>query len=300
MMQFHLTTSPNRDAVLHYYNALVSSGISPSAHTYKLLLDSYAVLQPLDLESFERVFAELVADPSVAVQGTHWASLISAHGIYASDYPKALEIFRSIPSHPSASVNLATEPVIWESILNVISQESTVDNLEAMHREMVELGAQATAYVYNILIAGYARAGQIDNARSVFNSMGDSVSGVAAPNNHPQLLTSSGHVKPATITDQPTAIVYREPSTYEAMIRAELAHGTRENAQSVLGMMQGRRYPVAVYMRAENLISDFVVSRRCALRKQRASPSPCSTPTHYPFPHFALNLHPAAHGDVLW
>ncbi|ORX36254.1 hypothetical protein BD324DRAFT_628072 [Kockovaella imperatae] len=260
MMQYHLTTSPNRDAVLHYYNGLVSTGVPPSSHTYKLLLDAFAVLPPIDIQSLERIFNELVADRRVPVQGTHWASLITAHGIYNADPDKALAIFRSISAHPTAAVNLGTEPVVWEAILNVTSQQASVDQMEQLHREMIESGAQATAYVYNILIGGYARAGQIDNARSVFNSMGDSVSGVAAPNNHPQLLTSSGHVKPSTITDQPTHVVYREPSTYEAMIRAELSNGTRENAESVLRMMEARCYPVAVFMRAEHLISDHNVS----------------------------------------
>ena len=260
MMQFHLTTDPNRDAVLHYYNALIRSKISPSSHSYKLLLDAYAVLPPVDIESLERVFNELVADPRTPVAGTHWASMITAHGLYASDPDSAMKVFESISTHPTASVDLQTEPVVWEAILSVAAQKLTVSDLERLHQQMVSTGARATAYVYNVLISGYARAGQIDNARSVFNSMGDSVSGVAAPNNHPQLLTSSGHVKPSTITDTPTMVVYREPSTYEAMIRAELGHGTRENAEAALQMMQARMYPVAVYMNVQNLIADHMVS----------------------------------------
>ena len=260
MMQFHLTTDPNRDAVLHYYNALIRSNISPSAHSYKLLLDAYAVLPPVDIESLVRVFNELVADRRTPVSGTHWASMITAHGLYASDPERAMKIFDSIATHPTATIDLQAEPVVWEAILSVAAQKSTVSELERLHQQMVSTGARATAYVYNVLISGYARAGQIVNARSIFNTMGDSISGVAAPNNHPQLLTSSGHVKPSTITDTPTIVVYREPSTYEAMIRAELGHGTMENAEEVLQMMQARMYPVAVYMNVQNLISDHLVS----------------------------------------
>ena len=260
MMQFHLTTEPNRNAVLHYYNALVSSGVRPSTHTYKLLLDAYAVLAPLDIDAVERVFAEIVADPQEPVQATHWASVISAYGIYASDVPKALQISESIPTHPSAAVDITSEPVVWESILNVLAQKSTVESLEAMHTRMLQSGAKTTAYVCNVLISGYAQGNRIDLARQVFDNMADASSGFAAPNNHPTLLTSSGHVKPTTVTDQPTPMVFREPSTYEAMIRAELVAGTRENAEVVLSKMEERRYPVAVYMRVRSQLPDEPVS----------------------------------------
>jgi hypothetical protein len=57
-----------------------------------------------------------------------------------------------------------------------------------------------------------------------------------------------------------TGVVYREPSTYEAMIRAELSVGSREGAEEVLRMMEARRYPVAVFMRARYLLDDPSVS----------------------------------------
>ncbi|WWD16869.1 hypothetical protein CI109_101301 [Kwoniella shandongensis] len=247
MMQFYLQTQPNRDRVLHYYNALRRAQVPPSAHTYKLLLDAYATLQPIDLESMERVFAELVADRSVNVQGTHWASLITAHGIYANDLSRALEIFDSAPSR---------EAVVWEAMLNVLSQRGTIEELETMRKRMIDSGAQPTAYVYNVLINGYARGGNIERAREIFDSMGDSITGVAAPNNHPTLLTSSGHVKPNTMTNNPTGVVYREPSTYEAMIRAEVRAGSREAAEEVLRRMEERGYPLAVFMRGRQALDE--------------------------------------------
>ncbi|KAK8861230.1 hypothetical protein IAR55_002049 [Kwoniella newhampshirensis] len=250
MMQFYLQTQPNRDRVLHYFNALRRAQVPPSAHTYKLLLDAYATLNPINLDSMERVFAELVADRHVHVQGTHWASLITAHGIYANDLTRAVEIFDSAPSR---------EAVVWEAMLNVLSQRGTVEELENMRKRMIESGAQPTAYVYNVLINGYARGGNIEKAREIFESMGDSITGVAAPNNHPTLLTSSGHVKPNTITTSATGIVYREPSTYEAMIRAEIRAGSKEAAEGVLKRMEERGYPLAVFMRGRQALDEGVL-----------------------------------------
>lgn len=260
MMQFHLTTSPSREKVLYYSAQMQQYRVPRSSHTYKLLLDAYAVLPPTNLKAMEHVFRELCNDRNVSVQGTHWASLISAYGQYANNVEKALSIFNSIPNHSSGSVDLSSEPVVWESILNVIAQKGSIEQMEDIRNRMIQSGAKATAYVYNVLISGYARMDQIEKSRQVFKSMGDSVVGVAAPNNHPTLLTSSGHVKPSTVTDIPTELVYREPSTYETMIRAELVSGSREIAEEVCNRMEARRYPVAVFMRARALLDEHHVS----------------------------------------
>jgi len=242
--------------VLHYFDRLRQAGVEPSAHSYKLLLDAYACLPPLDPEAVEQTFAALCADPNIVVQGTHWASMITAYGLYGGNVDKAVEIFESIPTHPTTTFNVANEPVIWEAIFTVLANKGVPEQLDAMRQRMIDLGARSTAYVYNVLITGYARAGQIEKSRAIYNSMGDSVTGVAAPNNHPVLLTSSGHVKPSTTTVQPTEVVYREPSTYEAMIRAELRAGDRNAAEWVLARMEERRYPVAVYMKAKAILEE--------------------------------------------
>lgn len=262
MMQFYLQTRPNRERVLHYYNALRQSGVPPSAHTYKLLLDAYHTLPPLDLTAMERTFAELCSDRSVRVGGTHWASLITAYGISAKDVPKALEVFEVIPSHPSnRGSDPLSEPVVWEAILNVLATHGSVEEMESMRARMEAspTTARPTAYVYNVLITGYARQGQIHRAREVFESMADSCIGVSAPNNHPALHTSSGHLKPSSSFSPEQAegvavAVYREPSTYESMIRAEMAFGEFARAEQVLARMEERRYPIAVYLKARALV----------------------------------------------
>lgn len=280
MMQFYLQTRPNREKVLHYHAALVQSGVAPSAHTYKLLLDAYHTLPPLDLTAMERTFADLCADRSVRVQGTHWASLITAYGISAGNVDKALEVFEIIPSHPTTSTRPGqnqssplSEPVVWEAILNVLATKGSVGQMESMRQRMIESGTRPTAYVYNVLISGYARHGQIDAARAVFESMDDTYQGLSAPNNHPTLHTSGGHVKPSTTgPTQPqtqgevgagggagASVVYREPSTYESMIREEMHVGEFTRAQDILARMEDRGYPIAVYMKARALVEGTMV-----------------------------------------
>ncbi|WWC87636.1 uncharacterized protein L201_002526 [Kwoniella dendrophila CBS 6074] len=256
MMQFYLQTQPNRSRVLHFYHLLQQANVPPSAHTYKLLLDTYATLPPIDLEAMENVFKQIQQDKNVQVQGTHWASLINAYGIFGNDLVKSQEIFESL-----SNTKYIKEAVVWESILNVLSQKGTLEELESTKDKLFERNdIQSTAYVYNALINGYSRLNEIKKSRELFNSMGDSISGVAAPNNHPTLLTSSGHQKPSTQTLQPTTMVYREPSTYESMLKAELKAGETQKAKQVLDQMEKRNYPYAVFAKAKAAFDEALVS----------------------------------------
>jgi pentatricopeptide repeat protein len=178
MMQLHLTTQPSRDLVLHYYNQMVQRGVAPSAHTYKLLLDAFGTLDPIDLPAMERVFANLCAEPNLAVQGTHWTSLIHAYGVIAGDVERAQEIFDSIATHPSLPVNGKIDPICWEAILSVFATHKLVDKMEEYWQKMQAEGIRGTAYINNMLIKGYANVGRIEDARKVFESMGDQVTGM--------------------------------------------------------------------------------------------------------------------------
>lgn len=177
MMQLYLYSRSSRDLVLHYYAAMQQARVAPSAHTYKLLLDAYGTLQPVDIPGMERVFESLCADRRVKVQGTHWASLILAHGTAAGNVDRAIEVFKSFYTHPTTRKGEVPDPVVWEALLNVFVTSGRVDDLAAWFEKMKQSGARATAYVYNALIAGYSAAGRIEEARAVFESMGDSVTG---------------------------------------------------------------------------------------------------------------------------
>lgn len=237
MMQLHLAT-PSRDLVLHYYNEMTRAGVAPSAHTYKLLLDAYGTIQPVDLAALRQVFKNLQADSRVQVQGTHWASMIHAVG---GDVDEAIKVFDSIES---------PEPVCWEALFDVFATKGRVDLLEEWRSKM---NVRPTAYCNNMLIKGYAAAGDIQKAREVFEGMGDSPMGVAAPNNHPTLHTSAGAPRPTASSADSTT--FREPSTYEAMIRAELTCGNLEAAKSLCERLEARMYPIAVTSRIRALVT---------------------------------------------
>ena len=61
LMQYFLTTKRDRSKVLSYYERMRSKGIEPTLHTYKLLIDTHATLEPVDMQAAEAVLADMAA-----------------------------------------------------------------------------------------------------------------------------------------------------------------------------------------------------------------------------------------------
>jgi len=116
--------------------------------------------------------------------------------------------------------------------------------------KMREAEVHMTAYIANFLIRGYSMVGDVEQARNIFESLEDPPQGVAAPHNHAPHDPSSS---PAIDAGTP---VYREPSTWEAMVRAELGSGNRECALELLERLKARQYPEAVYNRISGIMVD--------------------------------------------
>ncbi|KAF5388146.1 hypothetical protein D9615_000011 [Tricholomella constricta] len=248
MMQMYTTTKPDRERALHFYNELRNANIPPTAYTYKLLMDAYGAIEPVDVESMEQVFKALQEDRTVKIQGNHFASLINAYGCVKKDLDKAIEVFNSISTFPGAQ---PVDSLVFEAMINALVAHRRTDLIPEYIAKMDVAGVKMTAYISNFLIKGYAMVGDIEHARSIFESLEDPSEGMAAPNNHAPHEPSSVPV----VVDQ-SAPVYREPSTWEAMIRAELGSGNREGALELLERLKARQYPEAVYNRISGILVD--------------------------------------------
>ncbi|ETW84594.1 hypothetical protein HETIRDRAFT_235203, partial [Heterobasidion irregulare TC 32-1] len=256
MMQFYVQTKPNLPRFLHYLNAMQKAGIRPTAHTYKLMIDAHGTIEPVNVPAMEQTFHDLVADRNVPVQGSHWAALINAYGCVAKDLQKAIDVFESIATHPStvsSGINLP-DAVVYESLINVFITLRRTDLVADYIVRMRGSGVHMTAYVANLLIRSYASVGDIEGARQVFEGLLDPPVGVAAPNNH------APHQALPSRTVSPDAPVYREPSTWEAMVRAELGNGNRDRAVALLERIQARGYPESIYNRISGIMLDDSVS----------------------------------------
>ncbi|GAA5970654.1 hypothetical protein JCM11641_007387 [Rhodosporidiobolus odoratus] len=260
MIQFFVSTKPDRERALHYYSKLTKAGVKPTAHTYKLLLDAYGATGPEpDLESMQQVFARLVSDRTVAVSGAHWASMITAYGVVAKDADRAIAIFDSISAHPSTRNNpngALPDAVVYEALLNALIANGQAELCDKYLAEMREKKIRMTAYVCNSLIKGYTSQSLYPEARRVFEAMSEPRAGVASLGNHPIDRHPKHHHQAAQGPAPVDAPTYREPSTYEAIIMCELKAEETVRAAEVLRLAEARAFPPAVIGRLQKLLAD--------------------------------------------
>lgn len=208
LMQYFLTTKRDRSKVLAYYERMKANNIAPTMHTYKLLIDTYATLEPVNLPAAESIINDIKRSGGQP-EAVHYASLIHAKGCVLHDMDGARVVFDSILADGSVKPQACLYQALFESYVANHDVSATESLLETMKSQFVQL----TPYIANTLIHGWASAKNILRARSVFESLGRD---------------------------------NREPSTYEAMIRANLAVEDHGNAMKIVGEALRRGYPSAV------------------------------------------------------
>jgi len=208
LMQFFLTTKRDKSKVLAYYERMKSKGIQPTNHTYKLLVDTHATLEPVNMAAAEAVL-DVIRSTGQKPEAVHYSSLIHAKGCVLHDMEGARTVFDSVMADSSIRPQACLYQALFESMVanhRVADTEPVLKDMAARHVEM-------TPYIANTLIHGWANEMDIEKSKAVF--------------------TSVGREK-------------REPSTYEAMTRAFLAVQDKISAQGVVQEMLNRGYPGAV------------------------------------------------------
>ncbi|POR33037.1 Pentatricopeptide repeat-containing protein 5, mitochondrial [Tolypocladium paradoxum] len=216
MMQFFLTTKRDKSKVLAYYERMKSKGIAPTSHTYKLLVDTHATLDPVDMTAAEQVL-DMIRGSGQRPEPVHYASLIHARGCVMHDMEGARKLFDTVVRDSLVPVNASLFQALFEAMVANHQVADTEPLLVQMRRKGVEL----TPYIANTLIHGWAAQKNMDKAQGIYD---------------------------AVVREK------REPSTYEAMTRAFLAVEQRERAKGVVGEMLTRGYPSAVVNKVLELL----------------------------------------------
>ena len=216
LMQFFLTTKRDSQKVLSYYSRMQSKDIQPTMHTYKLLIDTYATLEPVNLTAAEDVLNTIRASGQ-RPEAVHYASLIHAKGCALHDMEGARQIFEKVLSSREVSPQACLYQALFESMVANHCVAETERLLERMSRDRVEM----TPYIANTLIHGWAMENNIAKSKAMYESVG---------------------------------MEKREPSTYEAMTRAFLTAQNRDGALSTVHEMLSRGYPAAVSSKILELV----------------------------------------------
>ncbi|KAK8251759.1 hypothetical protein IWZ00DRAFT_543858 [Phyllosticta capitalensis] len=220
LMQFFLATKRDRSKVLTYYERMRSKGIEPTSHTYKLLIDTHATLEPVNMEAAEAILDEIHA-AGQNPEAVHYASLIHAKGCVLHDMQGAKSLFDSVISEKKVTPQACLYQALYEAMVANHNIQATEAYLEDMRQRGVEL----TPYIANSLIHGWAMTQNIDKAREIYSSV---------------------------------PVGKREPSTYEAMTKALLAVQDRAGALDVVKEGLSRGYPSAVASKIKELVNGGV------------------------------------------
>lgn len=208
MMQFFLTTKRDRSKVLAYYEHMRSKRIEPTTHTYKLLIDTYATLEPVDMDAAESVLEQIRIAGAVP-EAVHYSSLIHAKGCVAHDMAGARRLFDTV----LADARIRPQACLYQALFESMVANHQIADTDAVLADMQARRVEMTPYIANSLIHGWALAQNIDKAKAIYESVPES---------------------------------RREPSTYEAMTRAYMAVEDRVAAMAVVNEGLSRGYPAAV------------------------------------------------------
>ena len=216
LMQFFLTANRDRTKVLAYYDRMRAQKIAPTAHTYKLLIDTYATIEPVDMRAAEGVLEQIRRSGGVP-EAVHYSSLIHAKGCVLHDMVGARDLFDSV----LADAQIRPQACLYQALFESMVASHRMEDTEDVLKDMKARGVEMTAYIANSLIHGWASVKKIEKAKAVYESL-----------------------PPAK----------REPSTYEAMTRALLAADNGASAAAVVNESLSRGYPSAVAGKIVDLI----------------------------------------------
>ncbi|ETN41828.1 uncharacterized protein HMPREF1541_03765 [Cyphellophora europaea CBS 101466] len=208
IIQYFLNTKRDRSKVLEYYERMKSRNIKPTSHTYKLLIEAHASLEPVDLVAAEGILAEMKA-AGVMPEAVHYGTLIHAKGCVMHDMEGARSLFNSIV----AGGIIKPTDNLYQNLLEAMVANHEVTKTQDVLDDMNRRGVRMTPYIANTLIHGWAGEGDVAKAKTIFNELGADKC---------------------------------EPSTYEAMTRAFLSVEDRESANAVVQQMLLKGYPAAV------------------------------------------------------
>jgi pentatricopeptide repeat protein len=208
MMQFFLTTKRDRSKVIAYYERMRSKKIEPTTHTYKLLIDTHATLEPVAMEAAEAVLFQIRQSGGIP-EAVHYASLIHAKGCVLHDMAGARKLFDTV----LADSRIRPQACLYQALFEAMVANHQIADTENILQDMRRRGVDMTPYIANSLIHGWALTKNIDKAKAIYDNV---------------------------------SVDRREPSTYEAMTRAFMAVDDRNSAMAVVNEGLSRGYPAAV------------------------------------------------------
>jgi pentatricopeptide repeat protein len=221
LMQHFVRVRADRTQALHYWHRLLAQNLAPSAHSYRLLIEAYGHLDPVDPDGVKRVLSMMRAK-RMPILPVHHAAVIGMYG-KSGDLRTAQSYFGKLDQLP----NYARDPVLHQALLEACVHNKDQAGMVDVIDKMREQGMTLDAYLANVIIEGYANGGSLAEARTFFDSLKEG-----------------------------TGPQHKEPSTYAAMAKAYLAHHCKDEALAIVEQARRQTYPPAVLHKIESLVQE--------------------------------------------
>jgi pentatricopeptide repeat protein len=217
MIQFYVRQQPDRERALEYFSEMRRRHIKPSAHTYKLLMEAYSLIAPYDMLTAHRMLSDMERCDHIRSQATHYATLIYAYGTLQRDVKSAQRVFKDMTDR-----KVSMDEVVYQAMIDTYISNDQLSSAETLYTKMqTVIQKSSSPYIENLFIRGYGQKGLLDEAKAMFNAMTDDK------------------------VNEETSTV-REPSTYEAMVRAYIENNRIAEAKEIFELMVQREFPEKV------------------------------------------------------
>ncbi|KAI9281175.1 hypothetical protein BY458DRAFT_499803 [Sporodiniella umbellata] len=227
MIQFYVRQQPNRERALEYFSELRRRHIKPSPHTYKLLIEAYCMIAPYDMPTAHRMLSDMERRDNIHPQATHYAALIYSYGALQRDVQSSTRLFQDMESK-----NIVKDEVVYQAMLDTLVSNDKLQEAESLYQVMQNtIQRSSSPYIENVFIRGYGQRGLLDKAKSMFLAMEDDKE------------------------NESDLVVIREPSTYEAMVRAFVENKKKKEAQEIFDLMVQREFPEKVTASVAELLA---------------------------------------------
>ncbi|KAG0094760.1 hypothetical protein BGZ93_006809 [Podila epicladia] len=234
MIQFYVRQKKDRQAALKYYEDMLQRRLTPTEHTYTLLIEAHACIQPYDLTEANRLIQSLKRGP-VKASESHYGALIHAYGVEHRDLSTAETVFENMRRS-----GIMPKGPAYQSLIESYITDGQVNKAVELRNQLLESGQSSSAYIENTLIRGYGQTSDIALAEQVFEAMSD-------PHGNGSSCAQAG-------------VITKEPSTYQSMVSAYLENGMVDRAYETLARMRRQHYPELVVKPVEEAIHASVAS----------------------------------------
>jgi pentatricopeptide repeat protein len=187
-------------------------------------MDAYATLEPVDLVAAENIL-RLIASDRQRPSSAHYAALIHGYGCVKQDLESAKSWFYKAID-PKFANHVVVDETLYQALIEAYVANHQVAECNQIFKHMQENNVKLTVYMANHLIHGWTIAGNLVEARRVFDSLAAEKNGLYG----------------------------REPSSYEQMTRTYLVMGDRNGAMALVDEMKTKGYPAAVVARVSDIL----------------------------------------------